>query len=57
MRRSSGSTAFFGHSLYLAMWASVRETWCVIKGSIEEIEDDVWAMKATCEAAVAGVRR
>ncbi len=57
MRRSSGSIAFFGHPLYLAMRASARATWSVIKGSIEGIEDDVGAMKATFEAAVAGVKR
>ncbi len=39
------------------MRASARATWSVIKRSIDGIEDDVGAMKATCEAAVAGVKR
>jgi len=39
------------------MRASARATWSVIKESIEGIKDDVGAMKATFEAAVAGVKR
>jgi hypothetical protein len=45
MHGLSGSISFFSPPLYLAMWAAARATWSMIKGSIEGIEDQVWAIR------------
>lgn len=44
-------------TLYLAMRASARATWSMIKGNIEGIEEEVRAMKEKYEAEVAGAKR
>jgi alkylhydroperoxidase/carboxymuconolactone decarboxylase family protein YurZ len=44
-------------TLYLAMRASARATWSMIKGSIEGIEEEVRRMKEQSEAEAAGAKR